>query len=98
MAILTRQILQDLGIHLDDASYEMLEEHFETTLQERVIEEIIRELSNEQAEELAHMKVGETADEELYAWLVENVADLPEIVSDEVDILLGEVAKDSEKF
>lgn len=97
MPLLTRQILTDLGVHIDDASYAMLAEHFDSTLQERVIEEIITELSVEQAEELATLR-DQNDDQALLAWLSTNVPDFAEIVTDEVDILLGEIAQDSEKF
>lgn len=94
MALLTRDFLTDLGIQLDDANYQALAEHFETTLHERVIAEIVEELTPEQAEELANLKGGDEAT--VQQWLTENVADLPEIVADEVDILLGEIAENSE--
>jgi tRNA A37 N6-isopentenylltransferase MiaA len=96
MALLTRELLQDLGIHMDDQNYAMLEEHFETTLQERVIAEIVEELSPEQAQELATMQGA--GDEQLLQWLQVNVLDLADIVSDEIDILLGELAEHSEAF
>lgn len=94
MAILSKQLIQDLGIELNEQDYASLSEHFETTLQERVINEITMELSPEQAQELATMQ--SASDEDLLAWLQANVTDLPEIVSDEVDILLGELAENSE--
>lgn len=94
--ILTKQTLTDLGIELDESSYEMLAEHFETTLQDRVINEIVAELTPEQARELAelHNESGDQA----YKWLRANVTDFADIVADEVDILLGEIAEDSEEF
>ena len=94
MAILSKQLIQDLGIELNEQDYASLSEHFETTLQERVINEITMELSPEQAQELATME--SASDEDLLAWLQANVTDLAEIVSDEVDILLGELAENSE--
>lgn len=94
MAILSKQLIQDLGIELSEQDYASLSEHFETTLQERVINEITMELSPEQAQELATMQ--SASDEDLLAWLQANVTELAEIVSDEVDILLGELAENSE--
>ena len=52
MAILSKQLIQDLGIELNEQDYASLSEHFETTLQERVINEITMELIPEQAQEL----------------------------------------------
>lgn len=96
MAILSKQILEQLGIQLSDDDYASLAEHFETTLNERVFDEIALELTPEQAEQLAAMR--ESSDDELLSWLQTNVPALSEIVADEVDILLGEIAESSEEL
>ena len=96
MALLDRQLLQDLGIQLSDQDFASLSEHFDTTLRERVIAEIVQELSPEQAQELAAMQ--DASDEQLLDWLRVNVLDFGDIVSDEVDILLGELAENSDAF
>jgi hypothetical protein len=96
MALLSKQLLNELGIQLDEHDYELLADHFETTLRERVIGEIVEELSPEQAQELASLDGA--SDEQLLAWLQANVLDFGDIVSDEVDILLGELAENSEAF
>ena len=90
MPILSRSLLADLGINLSDEDYQSLADHFESTLEERVINEIVLELSPEQAEELSHMQ--EASDDQIVDWVRAN------IVSDEIDILLGELAEDSEKL
>ena len=95
-SILTKETLLELGIELDEQSYELLAEHFDTTLQDRVIDEIVAELTPEQARELATLK-GQSGDQ-AYAWLRANVPEFADIVTDEVDILLGEVAQDSDKI
>jgi len=96
MALLDRTVLNDLGIEMSDQDYELLAEHFETTLRTRVIGEIVEELTPEQAQQLADMQ--NASDDELLAWLQANVPDFKDIVSDEVDILLGELAENSESF
>lgn len=96
MSMLNKQLLQTLGIHLSDEDYALLSEHFESTLHERVINEVVLELSPEQAEQLASMQ--NSGDEEVASWLQTNVPNLGEIVSDEVDILLGELAEDSQSI
>lgn len=95
-SLLTREYLAELGIELDDTSYHMLSDHFDTTLYDRVIDEVVANLTPEQAAELAHMQSNN--DESIYAWIQQNVPEFADIVADEVDILLGEVAEDSEKF
>lgn len=96
MALLSKTLLKDLGIELNEQDYELLSEHFDTTLRSRVIEEIVEELTPEQAQELSTLQG--TSDEHLLAWLTSNVPNFNEIVSDEVDILLGELAENSEAF
>lgn len=94
--LLSRTFLESIGIFLDDTSYQALSTHFETELEERIINEIIQELSPDQAEQLATFKG--KGDDDMYRWLVANVPSLPEIVSDEIDILLGEIAGNAEQF
>jgi hypothetical protein len=96
MALLDRTLLKDLGIELTDQDYQQLSEHFDTTLRDRVIKEIVEELSPEQAQQLAQMQGA--PDEQLLEWLRANVPNFKEIVSDEIDILLGEIAENSEAF
>jgi hypothetical protein len=95
MTILTKAILEDIGVELSQSDYESLSEHFDTTLQERIFNEIVEELTDEQAQDLAKLKSG--PDEQIASWLTTNVPapTLKEIVDDEVSILLGELAENS---
>lgn len=94
MALIDKQLLHDLGIELSDHDSALLAEHFDSTLRERVIAEIVQVLSPEQAQQLADMQ--NPSDDQLLQWLQANVLDFSDIVSDEVDILLGELAENSE--
>ena len=94
MALLTHEFLQEIGLELDQDTFASLEQHAEATLHERVISEVVEELSPEQAEELSSLQNAD--DETIQRWLVDNVPDLQDIVSDEVDILLGEIAESSD--
>ena len=94
MPILSKAILDNIGIQLSDSDYASLAEHFETTLNERVVNEIALELTPEQAKELATLDHADDAT--VLQWLQTNVQDLSEIISDEVDILLGELTENSE--
>lgn len=96
MSLLSRSFLQSIGIHLDQENYTSLAKHFEDELYQRVIEEVVAEITPEQAEQLASLQ-GEN-DEAVQQWLTTNVPDLAEIVSDEIDILLGEIAESGEKL
>ncbi len=94
MAILTPDIVRNLGIELAEADMQSLAEHFETTLDERVINEIVLGLTPEQAQQLAELQ--QAGDDTILEWLQANVPDLADIVSDEIDILLGELAENTE--
>lgn len=94
MTLLTPTLLENLGINLSEEHYQALAEHFETTLNERVINEIVLELSPEQAEQLSNLQ--QSSDQEIMTWLKVNVPDFSDIVVDEIDILLGEIAENSE--
>lgn len=96
MTLLTRSLLEDMGINLDDATYTALSSHFQETLEERVIDEVVQELSPEQAAQLAEFKNKD--DSQMYEWLLRNVPSLPQIVSDEIDILLGEIAENADSI
>jgi hypothetical protein len=96
MGLLDRSLLQNLGIELSDQDFASLEEHFDSTLRDRVIHEITEEITTEQAQQLATMQGA--GEEQLQAWLTANVPNLNEIVSDEIDILLGELAENSDAF
>lgn len=95
MSLLDREFLSELNINLDEANYQALSAHFEETLYERVIREVVDELPEDKAAELAHLQ---TTDEGANQWLIANVPNLQEIVSDEIDILLGEIAENSEQI
>ena len=97
MALLSKQFLNTLGIELDDASSEASSQHFEDTLNSRVIEEIIDILEDDQLEQLTALR-DNGDDEALQNWLVENVSDLSEIIQDEVAILLGEIVENSDEI
>lgn len=97
MPILDRQFLESIGVDLDEANYQALDNHFETTLHQRIVDEIALEIEPEKAEEL--ITTLKDADQSVVQqWLIQNVPDLNEIVSDEVDILLGELAENGQEI
>jgi hypothetical protein len=95
MTIINEQFLTSLGVKLSSEETALLSEHFETTLQRRIFDEIIEELDQPQAEMLSEM--ADRNDPTITEWLNSNVPELSAIVQDEVDILLGELVanKDS---
>ena len=96
MPILTKEFLEQIGIHLDDESIAQLSEQAEEKLYQRVFNEIIELSDSAQLEELK--KLEEMDDESAQAWLQANVEDFDEIVEDEIAILLGEIAENADNI
>lgn len=94
--LLNKEFLSELGVTLDESAYAAFSEHYEDHLRERVIDEITSELNETQLAELHSFE--SKSDEELQTWLKANVPQLKEIIEDEVAILLGDIAEDSQKF
>lgn len=92
--LLNKKFLDDIGVTLDDQTYAALSQHYEETLNDRVINEIVDELDERQLEELSSLKGGSTGI--LQQWLQENVPQLDEIIEDEIAILFGEIAENSD--
>ena len=97
MTVIPRQLLADIGISLDDAAYVQFTEQYEAELDNRIVNEIVDELDTEQLRELTRFK-DNSDDAGLQRWLIENVPDLDKIVEEEMAILLGEIAENSELF
>ncbi len=89
--ILTRDFLKSIGVDVSDEDYQKLADSFEETLYQRVVDEIILELDSEKAAELSEL--AEADDALVQQWLSQNVEDLEEIVTDELEILLGDIAE-----
>lgn len=96
MALLNKQLITDLGVEMTDEHFAVLSEHFETTLDERVTNELIAELNDEQVEELT--KLRDSSEDQLADWLKQNVPQMKEIIEDETAILLGELAENSDNL
>lgn len=93
---LHKQFLTNLGVNLTDDELTVLAEHIESTLSERVIDEIVLLLDDDQAAELASLKGADNSIVE--SWLDQNVTDLKEIIEDEVDIMLSELAENADQL
>lgn len=93
---LHQQLLTDLGIELSNEEYAELSDYIDTTLVDRVINEIIDYLNDDQTEKLANLK--DSNQETTWLWLTDNVPELKEIIQNEIDILLGEIAQRADEF
>lgn len=96
MSLLNQQLITDLGVEMSEEDLNQLSEHFETTLDERVTNELVAELDDTQLEQLTELRNSSEAD--LAAWLKQNVPELKAIIEDETAILLGELAENSDNL
>lgn len=95
--LITPVMLASTGITIADDQVDAYLDHLNELLTERIGEAITESLDSAQLEELS--KLEETAtDEELGEWMTKNVADLEDIIADEIDILLGDAAENSGKI
>ena len=90
-------LLESLGIQMDDAKKTVFSEHLQETLAERVGLAIAELLDDEELAE--YLELTEKDDPgRLNSWLKEHVPDLDEVISDEIDILLGDIAEHSDNI
>lgn len=94
---ITQSTLDALGIDLTGQDVESLLTHLNDTLQERVGAEITETLNDEQLKTLLDMQENANEDE-IATWLEANVPDMQQIVQDEIDIIIGELADSSDQI
>ncbi len=95
MNLITIETLHDLGIHKSEAEEAALVAHFQETLNERVGANIIDVLDDDQATQLVELtELGDA--EKTLAWLQETIPEFDQIVQNEYEILLGELAENAD--
>ena len=88
---ITLEDLQSIGINPQTEQVETTLSDLNNTLNERIGVEITEALTDEQLDEM--MTVKQSGDNgALASWMSVNIPELEDIVSDERDILLGELA------
>ena len=95
--LITRQSLEDFGIDLSDKDVDSLLAHLNDTLEERIGAEITEYLSDKQLEELVELQETKSEDE-IAVWINDNIENLADIAQDEANILLGELAENSDNI
>lgn len=97
MNLITATTLHDLGIHKSKSEEVKLIAHFQETLNERIGASTMEVLTDEQADRLVVLsRLGDA--EKITAWLQKNVPEFDQIVQNEYDILMGELADSSDKL
>jgi hypothetical protein len=92
---ITEDSLKKLGINLEGQDVASLLAHLNETLEERVGAEITEALDDTQLQTLVDLQEKAT-DEEVGDWLRTNVPEFEQIVQDEIDIALGELAENTD--
>ena len=88
---ITLEDLQSIGINPQTEQVETTLSDLNNTLNERIGVEITESLTDEQLDEM--MTVKQSGDKDaLASWMSANIPEIKNIVSDERDILLGELA------
>jgi hypothetical protein len=90
-------ILRSIGIVLDPAAEAELVDTLQQVLEERIGLAIIELLDENAATELDKL-TDEGNQAKVSEWIATHVPDYQQIVRDEYDILMGEVAEDADKF
>lgn len=94
MAGLTKQLLREIGVEMDDQTLRAFNDHFEESLHQRVVDHVLLGLTPEQTSELANLRGAN--DDYVWRWLTTNVTNLNDIVRQEVDAMLVEVVRTSD--
>ena len=95
--LITKELLDKFGIELGDQDETSLLDHLNATLEERVGTELTESLDDDKLKELIDLQEKAT-DEEVGAWLDTNIPELQQITQDEIDILLGELAENTDNI
>ena len=83
-------------IKLPDDQIEALIQHVEDTVNERIGEEIVDSLDDDQLKELVRLQDSGASDDVVSQWIKERIPDYDEIIEDNVRIVLGELVENSD--
>ena len=96
VTIVTKAQLNSIGINLPEDQMQALIQHVEDTINSQIGEEIVESLDDDQLKELVQMQDNEAPAEEIDAWIRARVPEYDEIIEDNVAIVLGELADNSD--
>ena len=88
----TLATLKSFGIKVDDTTAASLLEHINQTVEERIGAEITESLTDEQLKELIALQENGNEDQ-IGEWIAQKVPNYAQIVQDNIDIVVGEVAE-----
>ena len=93
---ITKDDILDLGINLDDKTLTQLLDELNEKVATLVGEEIISSLTPNDAEKLADM-MDDANDDEISNWIISKVPDYPEIIDNNIDIVIGDFVESRDK-
>lgn len=93
MITIDQNLLISLGIELGEATPEFIA-HVGDQLNERIGVALIELLDDDEAKELVALSENGSP-EEVQQWLAANIEDYQDVIQDEFDILMGEIAAES---
>ena len=96
VTIVTKAQLNSLGINRPEDQMQALIQHVEDTINSQIGEEIVESLDDDQLKELVQMQDNDAPAEEIDAWIRARVPEYDEIIEDNVAIVLGELANNSD--
>lgn len=96
VTIVTKAQLNSIGINLPEDQMQTLIQHVEDTINSQIGEEIVESLDDDQLKELVQMQDNDAPAEEIDAWIRARVPEYDEIIEDNVAIVLGELANNSD--
>lgn len=96
VTIVTKAQLNSIGINLPEDQMQALIQHVEDTINSQIGEEIVESLDDDQLKELVQMQDDDAPAEEIDAWIRARVPEYDEIIEDNVAIVLGELADNSD--
>lgn len=96
VTIVTKAQLNSIGINLPEDQMQVLIQHVEDTINSQIGEEIVESLDDDQLKELVQMQDNDAPAEEIDAWIRARVPEYDEIIEDNVAIVLGELANNSD--
>ena len=96
VTIVTKAQLNSIGINLPEDQMQALIQHVEDTINSQIGEEIVESLDDDQLKELVQMQDNDAPAEEIDVWIRARVPEYDEIIADNVAIVLGELANNSD--
>lgn len=92
---ITKDSLAALGVTLNEHDADSLIAHLNDLVESRIGNEVVESLDEKQLEELVKLQAT-ASDDELGAWITAHVPDYEQVIQDNIDIVIGELAENAD--